>query len=391
MKKIAVYLIFMLVLGLTGCDDSNNNNQDNNSGNNNDSFFPYGNPVDIDFGQIVAVNTFYVDPVNGSNDGDGSLENPWKDLQEVINTKVATLKYEELPWTESGELVSVNSEQPVKGGDEIVLRDGYYGALLISESFNERYITIRAMEDETPLFSEVEVHSAAKWVLRGLNIDGSKQEEPGSSTLLSIKYHNYFGPVSRILVDNCRLFSTPDISAWTAADWNQLSCNGIEIRGSHVQVQNNLLRNVNFGITVNGSNVTVKDNTIENFSGDGLRGLGQNLLFEGNLVKNCYDVNDNHDDGFQSWSVEGQTVSRIVLRGNTFINFEDPQQPLRGPLQGIGCFDGFYEDWLVENNLVIVDHWHGITFLGAKNVKVRNNTVITADLDTERTPWIMID
>ena len=46
----------------------------------------------------------------------------------------------------------------------------------------------------------------------------------------------------------------------------------------------------------------------------------------------------------------------MVLRGNTIINYEDPGQPHRGTLQGIGCFDGMFVDWVIENNVVIVDH-----------------------------------
>ena len=51
-----------------------------------------------------------------------------------------------------------------------------------------------------------------------------------------------------------------------------------------------------------------------------------------------------------------------MLRGNLFINFENPNQPLKGTLQGIGCFDGFFVDWVVENNVVVTNHWHGISF-----------------------------
>ena len=33
-------------------------------------------------------------------------------------------------------------------------------------------------------------------------------------------------------------------------------------------------------------------------------------------------------------------------------------------MHGIGCFDGMFVDWVVENNVIITDHWHGITFAG---------------------------
>ncbi|MEJ2568119.1 MAG: T9SS type A sorting domain-containing protein [candidate division WOR-3 bacterium] len=85
------------------------------------------------------------------------------------------------------------------------------------------------------------------------------------------------------------------------------------------------------------------------------------------------------------------TVWGVTLRGNTIINYEDPNQPHRGTLQGIGCFDGFYADWVIENNVVIVDHYHGITLSGAVNCRIVNNTV--ADRDTtgsDISPWIRV-
>jgi hypothetical protein len=79
-----------------------------------------------------------------------------------------------------------------------------------------------------------------------------------------------------------------------------------------------------------------------------------------------------------------------ILRGNVIINNEDPNQPLSGPLQGIGMFDGMFVDWIIENNLVIVDHWHGISLYGVKNSRVVNNTVVTIDGATHGPAWIKL-
>ena len=45
-------------------------------------------------------------------------------------------------------------------------------------------------------------------------------------------------------------------------------------------------------------------------------------------------------------------------------------------MQGIGCFGGMYIDWAVENNVVIADHWHGITFARLRDSRIVNNTVL---------------
>ena len=93
----------------------------------------------------------------------------------------------------------------------------------------------------------------------------------------------------------------------------------------------------------------IQENLVDGFSADGLRGLGDDGLFEYNRVQNSYveDPPDpNHDDGFQSWSVGPGGVGTgevrgVVLRGNVFINHVNPAHPLRTSMQAIGCFDGF--------------------------------------------------
>ena len=133
---------------------------------------------------------------------------------------------------------------------------------------------------------------------------------------------------------------------------------------------------------------------MDGFCGDGLRGLGDDEVFEYNLVKNARDVNADHRDGFQSWSVGtggvGTGVVRnITLRGNVIIGHE-PGVRFAGTLQGIGCFDGTYEGWVVENNVVLTDHWHGISFYGARNLRIANNTVLDLNAIDPGPPWIMV-
>jgi parallel beta-helix repeat protein len=129
---------------------------------------------------------------------------------------------------------------------------------------------------------------------------------------------------------------------------------------------------------------------------DGIRGLGDYCTFQYNRVTNCFKINDNHDDGFQSWSVGSDgvgtgTVYGVILRGNIFISYTDPAQPYKATLQGIGCFDGMFKDWIVENNVVITDMWHGLSLYGAINCRIINNTVLENPINAfDLTPWIGI-
>jgi hypothetical protein len=344
----------------------------------------------------VRAADFYVDPGSHKAKSDGSAKKPWKSLQEVFdNGLVESQHWDKLPYTDQSKFVVSNLGAPVKAGDTIWLRSGYYGDVLIDSYYNMGNITIAAEPGATPELSSLHIRSSAHWTIRGLSFSAEYSPTYQRRTLVFLESHNWRGPVQDIVVEQCSLCSVADASRWTAADWDRLSCDGIDASGSRITLQDNYLLNVNFGICVWASDSYIGSNVVENFAGDGLRGLGNYCTFEYNTVKNSYKVNENHDDGFQSWSVgpggvgTGEVVG-VVLRGNTIISYVDPDQPHHGALQGIGCFDGTFVDWVVVNNVIITDHWHGITLLGARNCLVINNTVINRSNSTVGPPWICI-
>ncbi len=338
----------------------------------------------------------YVDPVHGSPAGDGSADRPWRTIQEVLDAGlVESQQWDKLPYSEQSRLVVRNAGAPVRAGDTIWLRSGFHGELLIDRHYNFGHITVAAEEGHTPCLSALHIRSSSHWTIRGLSVSAEFGETYQRRTLVHLESHSWRGPVHDIVVEDCAIRSVADTSAWTADDWNRLACNGLQVDGARMTIRDNRLLNVNFGISVTASDSLIAGNLVEDFAGDGLRGLGNHCTFEYNVVKNCYKVNTNHDDGFQSWSTgpggvgSGEVVG-VVLRGNTIINYDDPNQPHRGTLQGIGCFDGTFVDWIVENNVVITDHWHGITLLGARNCLVVNNTVLDRNDTRPGPPWIRV-
>lgn len=339
---------------------------------------------------------FYIDPENGSPNGDGSLGNPWQLLQEVIDSgKIESMEWESLPPDDTTPLVVKNEGAPVKAGDTIRLATGNYDRLNITGYYNTEMITVTALAGAEPRFSSVLVRASANWALKGLSISPEYADTYNRLTMIDLDSHGWHGPVRDIIIEDCALRSVEDVSNWTIDDWNELPVNGIGADGTNIIIRNNYLKNVAFGISVGASHSLIENNMVENFSGDGMRGLGDYSTFAYNTVKNCYDVNGNHDDGFQSWSVGDEGVGSgevigIILRGNLIINYEDPDQPFRGTLQGICCFDGMFVDWVVENNVVYTDHWHGITLLGARNSRIINNTVLDPNEERPGPPWVNI-
>ena len=343
---------------------------------------------------------FYIDPVAGSDAGDGSAANPWRSLQTVFDDGlIETRDWPDYPYDPSMQLVTVNAGAPVHAGDTLWLRDGYHGDIQIEHAYNTAPITIAAQLGQSPHVRSLTVQAAQNWIVRGLSISPSYAAVNEAIGMVEVSDHNYFGPTWDIEVADCDVFSVDDASAWGADEWVNLASSGIGVGAARVSIHDNRLRNVRFGISVDGADASIRHNLIDGFSADGLRGLGDNGLFEYNRIQNNKigdPDDDNHDDGFQSWSIgldgnvgTGQ-VTGVTLRGNLFINATDPNDPLRSSMQGIGCFDGFFDNWVVENNVVITDHWHGISFYGMRDSRIVNNSVIDLQDGQPGPPWIMV-
>ena len=316
--------------------------------------------------------TLYFDPVSGSDSGNGSRSNPYGSLESAMNSDLA-----------------------IVAGDTLKLLSGFHGYVKLSGFDNETLVSIEGDVSGSTKLASLEINGSNKFRVQNLSI--SPYHDPVYNPVNN-KINNILS-ISRsadIEILNNNIFTIDDISGWSAEDWNNRMSSGISVGSSNNKVIGNIVRNINFGITVgpNAHNVDVLRNQVLNFAGDGLRGLGDDGLFEYNLIANAFDVNGNHDDGFQSFTNNRnpRIVSRVTLRGNQFYyDLEHPNRDLISAFQGIGCFDGLFNDWLIENNLLYINHWHGITLLGANNTRIINNTLIDADSSDGRLrPWIKI-
>ena len=339
----------------------------------------------------IQASVFYLDPINGSMLNDGSAISPWTTLQEVFDQNlIETWSYSPLPYSGASVLQTKNEGAPVKAGDTLMLRNGYHGSIFYRGIYNADYITIMNESGHQPAIGNVQISAGSKFIFDGLIISPEEAPVFYTAQLFFLESHSWHGPSRDIILKNCTLKGITDSAGWGLTEWNAVgSC--IKIAGNKSMVENCTCLNIDEGINISADSCTVRNNEIINFGGDGMRGQGSYLLFENNIVKNCYDIDGNHDDGFQSFTSVGNPFIGNVLRGNIIVNYEDVNQPFRGTLQGIGCFDGPYVDWTIENNLVVVNHYHGISLYGAENCRIINNTVI--DIDSVHSPngtWIKI-
>ena len=324
--------------------------------------------------KVQAAN-YYVDPVTGSMSNPGTVTQPWSTLQAVFaaNKKFA-------------------------GGDVIYLRTGYHGWPTVSGT-NASDVLIQPDTGASPTFQLLTVSNAVHWVISGVDIC---PENAGPGLYSTQNRVNIAGSASYITLQNCSIWGSKNIDQWGINDWyNKVGgSNGIIVYGHHSTIANNLIQNTGFALAIvtSGSWAVVSGNRIINFYNDAMRGLADDSIFEYNTVMNSFVSDGNHDDCFQSWSVGTDgivghgTVYRVTLRGNISISKTDPNQPLFATVQGMSCFDGMTEGWLIENNIIQSCTYHGISLYGAINCTIVNNTVVQNPLEADQTakPWILV-
>jgi len=315
---------------------------------------------------VLYGTVFYVDPEKGDMDNDGSAERPWRTVEQVFEQNLIQTRDTE------GRLK--NPQAPVKAGDTILLRSGYHGEIYCRGAYNDDFISIVAEEGHKPRVRRVFFSAAKKWVIRGLTVSPCFAPEYKRDRLIYVV--NWGGPSADFVIENNTLYSSVDAPSWSAKEWDSLVCYGISVIGDRIRIQNNTLRYVNHGITISGDKITVERNSIEHIAGDGIVCSANNASLLGNSMKYFYKVNSNHDDGIQFHRGRDKTtpILNAVVRGNSVIARDNAvSSPLIGSPQGICNFDIPAVNWRVENNLVLVQHHHGITISGCRNCVIINN------------------
>ncbi len=321
----------------------------------------------VSLSPLASAKDIFVDP-SAASAGNGSKQKPYNNLQTLLK---------------SGN---------VKGGDRVILKPGHYGKLTLYKKNNKSEVILQSEVKHKAVFSKIDIRDSDFWSVEGVKVILDQKTPPKARNLVDVETGS-----NHVRVSNSLIQSAENSSNWGEAEWNTKVKSGIFSRGEDVVYSGNIIRNVNFGITAMGHRAIVKDNVIEDFAGDGLRGLGNDSLFERNVVKNCHSVSKNHDDGFQSWSMNKNwkvgvsVVKNVILRRNVFIANERSNNNPKCDMQGIGMFDGMFENWIIENNIVVVDHWHGLTVTGAKNVRILNNTVFDPTGRKPGPAWIRVE
>ncbi|MEM8970538.1 MAG: right-handed parallel beta-helix repeat-containing protein [Pseudomonadota bacterium] len=303
--------------------------------------------------QVSADNVFFVDPRTGSDEADGKQSRPWKSISHALK-----------------------QTEKIHEASQVVLQAGMYADVLISNLKPKKQIVVKAAGANKAQLTSLKVTNSARLRFEGLHIWREVGEEKTVGTLVHFDTNS-----EAIAIVASKVETRPIGGTWTLDHWKANRISGIEAGGKTIRIEDNSISNIRFGIAIGADHSLVLNNTISHFSGDGIRGLGNYSTYQGNTIKNCISIDGTHRDGFQSWSVgtDGKVgsgkVIGVKLVANKILETIPGENSFPCKMQGIGLFDGMYVDWRIENNVVVADHWHGITVYGGERVLILHNTV----------------
>lgn len=326
---------------------------------------------------------YFVDPVSGNDGNSGTAPgSAWKSLNQVIATK------------------------SFASGDVIYLMNGDHGVVTLKKR-NTEDVLIKNYASHTPRIRTLKVRGGAYWTFDG--IDFHSDTPPVSPANKSIEhpvepeYASSLIQITRNYDDNsvpshlnflrCNIYSATSTGLWTKNDWLDNVWNGVVIYqyAERINFDGCHIYNVNFAFAANGGfnepgvrHVVVRNSTIENFSADGLQIFCSNAHIERNIIRNAYIISGNHYDmiqGIATNTVNGETVSTsVTIRRNILIDAttDRPSNDMtpQGQVQGIGCFDGWFVNWHIDNNIITNNNQHGISLRGGRDCYIVNNTVV---------------
>ena len=334
--------------------------------------------AEVKFNLIVReipndATVYYIDPLNGAESNPGTAALPFLTLESFLTNNITQ----------------------INGNTFCFLRTGFHGSPFFQGFYNTP-VHVLAERMHTPFMKRLNFFLTKNWYVSGLNISPETNNEIDNSTLVNVSSGS-----KNITITNCKIYSIEDASIWTTnEEWYEGCGDGIISSGKFCVYKNNYLKNTWFSVELRQNDSEFSYNIINWFGADAIRALDNNQKVMYNQIKNAtvfdyyHPTRPQHDDGIQSWTF-GAPVKNLRIIGNQIADITDPNLPLPTEImQGIVDFDGFAEDWVVENNLVITHHPHGIALYGAKNCKITNNTVVRNPLNMfspSSKPWIRIN
>lgn len=163
---------------------------------------------------------------------------------------------------------------------------------------------------------------------------------------------------------------------WTFQDWTDWRMGGVWTRGARCRILNTRAIGVQGGMSIAGVGSEIRNSRVEGFSDDGMRINASDCGIYDSWISDRVKINEDHPDGIQIFGPAGTVLRNAVVSG---VTIRDRARAIGNALwtylQGIGLFNGPYENILIESVDAQVSSYHGITVGNVDGLVIRNNTI----------------
>lgn len=275
----------------------------------------------------------------------------------------------------------------VKGGETIQLASGDYGCLKLNQysgfstSFPSNVTITSADPDHPASFSGLALGGVKNLTFDNVAFDYSFTKGDQQYTR-DFMIHSS----SNIIIRNS-VFDGDVASGMTASDNGYGIATGLDVRWSTgITIEDTEFSNFYRAVSVSeSSGITLRGNDVHDIRSDGLNfSAVSKVLIEDNYIHDfqaSYASGD-HRDMIQFWTTGTKVPSTdIIIRSNTLDMGEGSYTQsifMRNEVvdQGLAGTGMYYQNVLIEDNVIYNGHMHGITVGETKGLVIRDNSVL---------------
>ncbi len=256
-----------------------------------------------------------------------------------------------------------------KGGDTIVLKDGYYGSIKVTADYAST-VTVKAEGALDATIGNLVVSGGTNIRFDGIEFDSGSNGGKGGrivsiqdgSKNIAVVNSEVTGKVDKVYEGHFGIYA---------------------INSSGVTIANNNVHDVDSGIVMFGtSNSQVSGNSIDYLARDAMKfsGLNNVTIADNVTYGHYYTPSGVHNDFIQ---FQGSS-SNVLIDGNMLLVNTIPI------VQGIFLDDGSYSKITVQNNIIYNGIAHGVTVTDGSGITVKNNTLLNTPGEGHNGSFIMV-
>lgn len=247
------------------------------------------------------------------------------------------------------------------GGGTIVLKDGSYGNLEISNTSFSKYVTIVSENKGGAKFNSIDIYNSDYIKIDGVHVSHSSNGGAGGAVVEILKGSDHIQ------------FVNSEVNGKVDNEFEGFFGIHTDDGVTDITIANNYIHDVKVGAAlfkVNGLNMI--NNTVDRIGGDSYKFASvTNALIEGNIGARYIAASPGEHYDFMQFQNDS---SNIVVRGNVSL----PES--RSNVQGIFFNNGTYRNVEVEYNIIASSQLNGIYASDSSSgMTAHNNTLINIE------------